>query len=275
MTNQSKRLSRFPLLLVLCLTLRALGCGSSANPPSPAPSGQRDLRIASSTDMRFALSELVEGFQQAHPDIKVQVDYAASGVHYSRLLKGAPCDLFLSSDIELPRGLSEAGVADKESIFQFAVGQIVIWAPNRLGIDVEASRIECLTDPRVTTIAIADPKQAPYGRAAEAVLESYHIAEQVRSKIVVCTNVAQAAEFAKDGRADVAIVALALAVSPLLKDDGDYWLIPPTRYPTIHQGGVILNNAQDRPAADAFRGYITSPAGREVLKLNGFQLPWE
>lgn len=275
MTNQPRGLSRFALLTMVCLALGVMGCGSSANPPSAAPPGQRNLKIASSTDMKFALTELVDEFQEAHSEIKVQVAYAASGVHYARLLKGAPCDLFLSSDIELPRGLVEAELADQESLFQFAVGQIAIWAPTGRGIDVEERRIECLTDPRVTKIAIADPKQAPYGRAAEAVLENYHIAEQVRGKIVVCDNVAQAAEFAKDGRADVAIVALSLAISPLLKSDGDYWLIPPTRYPTIHQGGVILNNAQDRPAADAFRSFISGPVGREVLKRHGFQLPWE
>jgi molybdate transport system substrate-binding protein len=225
--------------------------------------------------MRYALSELIDGFQLEHPDIKVHADYAASGVHYARLLKRAPADVFLSSDIELPRGLVEADLADKESIFQFAVGQIAIWAPKRDGIDVEASRIECLTDPRVRKIAIADPKLAPYGRAANAVFDNYHIAEQVRDKILICENVAQAAEFAEDGRADVAIVAVALAISPMLKDDGDYWLIPPTRYPTIHQGGVILNSVQDRQAAEAFRGFITGPVGREVLKRHGFQLPWE
>lgn len=275
MTNQSRGLSRFALLTIFCLALYEPGCSSSATVPSATPPGQRNLRIASSTDMKYALAELVDDFQQAHPEIQVQVEYAASGVHYERLLKRAPCDLFLSSDIELPRRLVEAELADKESLFQFAVGQIAIWAPTGRGLDVEKRRIECLTDPRVTKIAIANPKQAPYGRAAEAVFESYHISEQVRSKIVVCANVAQAAEFAKDGRADVAIVAVALAISPMLRDDGDYWLIPPTRYPTIHQGGVILNNAQVRPAADAFRTFISGPAGREVLKRHGFQLPWE
>ena len=67
---------------------------------------------------------------------------------------------------------------------------------------------------RYARIAIANPRHAPYGRAAEAAMQSAGVYDAVQPKLVLGENVAQAAQFVQSGAADVGIIALSLALSP-------------------------------------------------------------
>jgi molybdate transport system substrate-binding protein len=166
-------------------------------------------------------------------------------------------------------------LADQESLFVYAVGQIVVWVPSGSGIDVEKLGIRAVLDPAAKKVAIANPQHAPYGRAAEAAMKNLGVAEQVQGRLVLGENIAQTAQFVESGAADIGIIALSLACAPALRDKGNYWLIPIDAYPTMEQASVVLNWASDREATDLFRTFVAGPRGRKVLKQYGFILPGE
>ncbi|HEX5269878.1 MAG TPA: molybdate ABC transporter substrate-binding protein [Gemmataceae bacterium] len=241
--------------------------------PGPPPRPQGAVRVAAAADLKFALDDAVTAFRARHPDIEVQVTYGASGNFYAQLSNRAPFDLFLSADIDYPRKLVEQGLADRDSEFLYAVGHLVLWVPNSSPLDVQGRGIDALLDPSIKKIAIANPKHAPYGRAAEAALKSLGVYDRVKEQLVLGENVAQAAQFAQTGAADAGVFALSLALAPPLRNDGRYWEVPPDAYPRLEQGGVILTWAQDRPAAEALRSFLTGDEGRAILKRYGFVLP--
>jgi molybdate transport system substrate-binding protein len=153
------------------------------------------------------------------------------------------------------------------------VGQIVVWVPNGVPIDVQRLGIHAVLDPAAKKAAIANPRHAPYGRAAEAALRNLGVYERVRDRLVLGENIAQTAHFVESGAADVGIIALSLALAPAMQDKGRYWLVPLEAYPTLEQGSVILNWAEDPEATARFRAFVAGPRGREILKRYGFLVP--
>jgi molybdate transport system substrate-binding protein len=122
-------------------------------------------------------------------------------------------------------------------------------------------------------IAIANPRHAPYGRAAEVALRNADVWAAVERKLALGENVAQAAQFVQSGAADAGIIAKSLAVAPAMRNGGRSWDIPLDAYPPLTQGGLILPWANFREAAVRLRDYLLSDEGRQVLASYGFGAP--
>jgi molybdate transport system substrate-binding protein len=231
--------------------------------------------VAAAADLKFALDEILEAFRGRHPDIQVRVTYGSSGNFFAQLSNRAPFDIYFSADVDYPRQLVEQGLAATDTEFLYAVGRIVVWAPRRAMVDLKGLGIQALLVPSVRTVAIANPQHAPYGRAAVAAMKTLGVYEQVQDRLVYGENIAQTAQFIHTGAADIGIIALALALAPVLRDEGRYWEIPLDAYPRMEQGGVILPWAQDLEAAQALRTFVLGPEGKAILRAYGFFLPGE
>jgi molybdate transport system substrate-binding protein len=228
----------------------------------------RKLTIAAASDLNFAMEEIARRFRIDHPAIELEIAYGSSGNFFAQIGNRAPFDVFLSADVEYPRQLAAAGVGLGNSIFTYAVGRLVVWVPARSALDP----LTALRQPSVTHIAIANPRHAPYGRAAQAALRTLGLYSSVEPKLVLGENIAQTLQFVESGAADTGIVALSLALAPALRDRGRYWEIPLDAYPRMEQGGIILKDSQ---AARDFRGFLLSTGGRRILKQYGFFIPGE
>lgn len=265
--------------IIACAMLTGVGCGGDAGDdkqePRPPSTSKRMVRVAAAADLKFALDEIIVAFATTNPAIEVNPTYGSSGNFFSQLSNKAPYDLFLSADIDYPRKLVEAGHATQEAPFDYAVGRIVVWVRRDSPIDVEQRGIESLAHASVKRIAIANPRHAPYGRAAEAAMKTLGIHERVKDRLVLGENVAQAAQFVEAGAADIGVIALSLALAPAMKDQGKYWPVPRDAYPTLRQGGVIPAWAKDTDAAQQLQVFITAATGRSILKRHGFDLPGE
>lgn len=247
------------------------GCGGQ---PAGGTNG-REIRVAAAADLKFALEDVSAEFTTKHPGIKVSTTYGSSGTLFAQLANDAPFDLFLSADIDYPRKLIEQGKAAKGSEFLYAVGHLVVWVPNGSALDVDKLGIAALSHPAAKKVAVANPRTAPYGRAAEAALKTLGAYDAVKERLVFGENIAQTAQFVESGAADVGLIALSLALSPAMRDKGRYWSVPLDAYPRLDQGGVILNGAKDAEAAHELRTFLTGAEGRAVLKRHGFTLSGE
>ena len=233
------------------------------------------MRVAAASDLQFALQEVADRFQATHDGCSVETVFGSSGNLFAQLSNGAPFDMFLSADMSYPRRLVEAGRAARESEFLYAVGQIVVWVPNASMLDLDKLGMQALVDPAVKKISIANPKHAPYGRAAETAMQNLGVYELAKDRLVLGENISQAAQFVESGAADVGIIARSLALAPAMKDKGRHWSIPTDSYPPLEQGGIIMKDAQDPAAAAALRGFLTGDEGKTILRTYGFVIPGE
>ncbi len=243
----------------------------------PLASAQ-DLTVAAASDLNYALKDLAARFEKKTGD-KVALSFGSSGNLYSQIQGGAPYDVFFSADMEYPQKLASAGLVENSSLRTYAVGHLVLYLSNSIGLDRDHLRdarheiTHILLLPEVKRIAIANPQHAPYGRAAMAALENLGVKQKVAGKLVFGENVSQAAQFVQSGNAQAGLIPLSLAMSPSMKDAGKYWEVPADAYPEMQQGVAVLSSPRHKRAAQAFIDYISSSEGAAVLEQYGFRVP--
>lgn len=236
------------------------------------PASAGEVLIAAASDLNFAFKELVSLFEQKTGD-HVKLSLGSSGNFFSQIQNGASYDLYFSADIRYPQKLVESGQGVAESLYAYAIGRIVLWVPARSKLPVEQIGLDALLDGSIKKIAIANPKHAPYGRAAVAALEKAGLYDQMKDRLVYGENISQAAQFVESGAADIGIIALSLAFAPPMKAAGRYWEIPSDMHPPIEQGGVMLRGGKNRDKAKAFFSFMQSAEGQAIMTRYGFVVP--
>lgn len=227
------------------------------------------ITVAAAADLKFALDEVAASFRKAHPDDQVTIAYGSSGKAMTQIQQGAPYDLFFSADIAFPQELVKKGLAVGQ-VKPYAIGRLVLWS---LNLDAAHMTLANLTDPRVQRIAIANPKHAPYGQRAQEALQATGMWPKVQPRLVYGENIAQTAQFAITGNAQVGLIALSLVMNPELKGKGSYYLIPENLHQPLEQGFVILNLGASKPLARQFSDYMSSAPARAIMVKYGFTLP--
>lgn len=233
--------------------------------------GAEEITIAAASDLNFAFKELVVEYEKTTGN-HVKLSLGSSGNFYAQIQNGAPFDLYFSADIGYPRKLEEAGLTVSGSLYRYAVGRIVLWAGTASRLDVSKG-FDVLREPGIRKIAIANPKHAPYGRAAVAAMESFKVYESVKDKLILGENISQTAQFIESGACEIGVIALSLAVAPAMSGKGVYWEIPVEAYPSLEQGAVILKQSKNQEAARRFLDFLQSSQGQDIMRRYGFTLP--
>ena len=230
----------------------------------------QEITLAAASDLQFAFQDVAARFQKEtnHP---VKLTFGSSGNFFSQIQNGAPFDVYFSADIDYPKRLEAAGLAEPGTLYEYATGKIVVWAPSGSKVDVSKG-LQALLDSNVSKIAIANPEHAPYGRAAVAAMKHENIYDKVSSKLVLGENISQTASLVASGGADVGIIALSLAVAPSVKSKGQHAEVPTDAYPAIEQAAVILKSSENKDIARQFMAYIKTPAVQTILRGYGFSV---
>jgi len=247
----------------------------SGQPESVPLAAPQEVRIAAAADLVYAFKELQTIFESEHPGVSLSLTFGSSGKMFAQLQQEAPFDLFFAADANYPMRLVESGHAVRESYGLYARGQIALWVRNDFPLSVEEKKQQILLEPTVRKIAIANPEHAPYGKAAEAAFETWGIKEQVQDRLVFGDNIAQTAQFAESGAAEVGVISLSIAVSETMRNAGRYWTIPLEDYPPINQGCVMMKWAKAPEAAMQFLEYLEGPRGQAIMQNYGFLSPTE
>ena len=227
---------------------------------------QRPLQVAAAADLEPVLPPILEAFLSA-TGIPVHTTYQASAALAAQIQNGAPFDLFLSADLNYPKRLVDAGLADSASLTAYAKGTLVLWTRKDSGLPPPS--LDLLRSPDLKRLAIANPERAPYGRAAVAALTSLRLYGAVKPKLVTAENISQTAQFVDSGNADAGLISLTSALTPRLSSAGTYFVIPRELYPPIEQGAVIIASTTQHAAAQKLLDYLLSDPARAQLVKSG------
>jgi molybdate transport system substrate-binding protein len=257
-------------VLVLVLAGCSKPSGSGAGDGSGAGARQGEpLRIAAAADLALAFAEIEKGFT-TKTGKKVEMSFGSTGLLAKQIAEGAPFDVFAAANISFVDDVVKAGTCDASTKALYARGRIVVWSKDAAALPKDLSG---LADARYAKIAIANPEHAPYGRAAQQALTKSGVWQTVKPRMVHGENVQQTQVYARTGNADVAIVALSLAVT----SEGGYLLIPDDLHEPLDQALVICHGGirTKTNEAHAFVDYVGSAEGRAVMRKYGFLLPGE
>jgi molybdate transport system substrate-binding protein len=241
------------LLLPLLLLLAQATCADT-------------LRVAVAANFASAARALAASFE-ADSGHRLKLAFGSTGKHYSQIQHGAPFDAFFAADVERPRLLEAEGLAVPGSRHTYAIGRLVLWSP-RPHLVVEHGQV--LKDGNFDHLAIANPRLAPYGRAARQVLERLGLWQTLQGRLVRGENIGQTYHFVRGGGAQLGFVALSQLQQPGTPGSGSRWLPPADFYDPIEQQAVLLH---DTPAGQALFDFLRSPAGRAIIRDHGYHTP--
>jgi molybdate transport system substrate-binding protein len=192
----------------------------------------------------------------------------ATGKLTTQILLDAPFDILLAADQASPALLVERGAAIADSRFTYAAGSLVLWAKGALPL--KGAGLETLDETRIVKLAMANPKIAPYGKAAMQVLDKLGLAKVLEGRIVYGENIGQAFAMVASGNVTAGFIAKS-QVSSLADDNRGNWVdVPGDLHEPILQDAVLVNRARDKPAARLFMEFLKSPDAARLIGSFGY-----
>ena len=211
--------------------------------------------VAAAANMSYALDAIKAAFEKRYPNIEVKSTIASSGKLALQITRGAPYDIFLSANMEYPAKLYKQG---------FTITRPLVYAKGKLVFFSKYGGLEDIA--KLSTIAIANPKTAPYGKAALEVLQKLHI-PNVGKKLLYGESVAQTTAYALHGAQGAFIAASAMHSEKMRNLAKFAHPVDPKLYTPIEQGVVLLKSSE---AARAFFVFLFSKDAAKILQEYGY-----
>lgn len=233
---------------------------------SPLSAGK--ITIAVAANVSYAIEELKAAFMKAYPQISVAVTMGSSGKLTAQIKNGAPYGLFMSANMKYPKALYSDRIA---------LGKPVVYAQGGLAYLSVKERdlskgMALLEDENIERIAIANPKTAPYGKAAVEAMKKAGVYERIKSKLVYGESIAQTVSYTVTA-AQIGLIAKSSLYSPHMaeyKEDANWVSVDPKLYTPIKQGVVLLRHGRDNAEYKAFYDFILSDQAKKIFKRYGY-----
>lgn len=262
---------------VVLLALALSGCRAPQPPPGapPAVDGaavRGTVTVFAASSLTDAFKAVAASFEQAHPGVRVALNFGASSALAAQLEQAAPADVFASADsASMQRAVDRALIEGGAVTFARNLPVVVVPADNRAGIATPRD----LARPGVK-IVLAGP-EVPIGGYARQIIDrlaadpAYGAAfRDAALKNVVSNeaNVRAVLTKVELGEADAGVVyrtdalAAGARVKTVALSDAANVI---ASYPI-----ALVKAAKNRAAAAAFLAYVTGPEGQRALRAAGF-----
>lgn len=234
--------------------------------PVPTIAGTTTIAVAS--NFAKPMTELAQVFE-SESGHSTKLSFGSSGKILAQVVNGAPFDVFLSADQHKPSAIEKRGLSVPGTQFTYAVGKLALWSNKPTFIDDNSDR---LTSGSFNKLAIANPKLAPYGAAAEDVLENLGLKKTLKRQWVTGENVTQTYQFVSSGNADLGFVSVSQVFQNGQLAKGSAWLVPSNLYQPIKQDAILLMHGKNNNAAIAFIKFLASDRAQQVIESYGYSV---
>jgi molybdate transport system substrate-binding protein len=234
-----------------------------------AGAGAETINVAVAANFTAPAKALAETFHR-ETGHEAKLSFGSTGAFYTQIKQGAPFDVFLAADAKRPKLLEDEEDIVPGSRFTYAIGKLVLWSAKPGAVDAHGAVLKA---GQFNKLAIANPKLAPYGVAAEQTLEKLGLWDALQPKIVMGESIGQTQNFVATDNADLGFVAMSQVLAHGKLKSGSMWIVPSTDYAPIVQDAVVLKRAANNPAAKAWIELLRSPATQKLLKEYGYATP--
>ncbi len=230
-----------------------------------------DINIAVAANVSYAMDDLKKEFNKLYPDTKVKVTLGSSGKLTAQIKNGAPYQLFMSANMKYPNALYKDETAVTKPII-YAQGAIALLSNKAQDF---SKGIQLLKDEKISKIAIANPKTAPYGKAALEAMKNTGVYNDVKKKLVYAESISQTVSFTVTAT-DIGIIAKSSLYSSKMtkfKKGINWGEVDPKLYTPINQGIVVLKKGQGNTEVEAFYNFILSKKAKKIFEDFGYMVP--
>jgi molybdate transport system substrate-binding protein len=221
------------------------------------------IKVAVAANVSYAIKPLIKEFNKTNKT-KIKIILGSSGKLTALITNGAPYDLFLSANIKYPNFLYKNKIGIKKPEI-YTKGSLVLFSSKKRDL----KDISIIND--VKKIAIANPKTAPYGKAAHEAISNAKLLENNINKLIYAENISQTVQYSVVA-ADVGFIAKSSLYSPKMqkyKKNVNYVDINKNLYKPINQAILLLKNNQN---SLAFYEFILSNKAKKIFKKYGYNV---
>ena len=229
----------------------------------------KEVRVAVAANFLETIHEIIADFERDTGRTAV-VSPGSTGQLYAQIKNGAPFDVFFSADVRRPQLIEDEGLAVRGSRFTYAVGRLTLWSADPNLVKGDGKTVLLKGD--FTHLAIANPKTAPYGTAAQKTLQALGLWDQMKDRIVQGENIGQTFQFVFSQNAQLGFVAMSQALDPRLKKTGSRWDVPVNLYDKLRQQAVLLVYGEHNETAQAFLDFVKGAKARKIIERYGYGL---
>ena len=223
------------------------------------------VMVATSANVSFAINSLIKEFNKTYPNIKITPIISSSGKLTSQIINQAPFDIFLSADTFYPNKLYNLKISKTIPII-YAYGKLALFSPKKRDF---SKKLKILLNNNIKKIAIANPKTAPYGKAAFEALKRAKILNKIKNKLIFAESISQTFYYTLKA-ADIGIVAMSAFYSKKFsrfKKNINWIEVNQKLYSPIAQAMVLL---KDKNEAKLFFNFLQSKKAKKIFKKFGY-----
>ncbi|CAI2717280.1 molybdate ABC transporter substrate-binding protein [Nitrospina watsonii] len=233
----------------------------------PAGAWAETATVAVASNFLGPFQHIAKAFE-AETEHRARIVSGSTGKLFAQVVHGAPFDVFLAADAKRPELLEEQQLAVTGSRFTYAIGRLTLWSADPKGIDGDGASV--LKRGTFRHLALANPKTAPYGKAAQSTLQTLNLWEPLQPRLVRGENVGQAFQFAATGNAEIGFVALSQVLALPPSQQGSRWDVPPHYHDPIEQDAVLLATGRGNGAATALMRFLRSAQAKQMIEQSGY-----
>lgn len=244
-------------IIVSVMVVTFSGCRSAPRPV---------LTLSVAASLQDAITEEENEYRREHGGVEFRNNFGSSGTLARQIEQGAPVDAFISAGEKPMDQLESEGLLETDTRANLLGNSLVLIAPQ--GSDLQS--FDQLISNRVRLIALGDPLSVPAGHYGKQTLDTFHLYDKVKAKIVLAKDVRQVLTYVETGNADAGLVyatdarisnqVRVVAVAPENAHD-------PIVYPLAE-----IRGTHNGDATRAFLTFLASPNARAIFERHGFRV---
>ncbi len=225
------------------------------------------LLVAVASNFTATLQDIALAYH-AQTGHTLKTSSASTGKLYAQIQHGAPFDVFMSADEKRADMLVHEGKANAGFARVYALGKLVFIS----NIEPVGDCVSVLSSADLKWLAIANPDTAPYGSAAQQVMEKLNLWDKLQARLVMGENIAQTLQFVSSTSANAGFVAKSLLSGDAIIKRACEWEVPIDLYAPVRQKMVVLKQSQDKPAVSAFWQFMQSAKAASIIRNHGYDV---
>lgn len=227
-----------------------------------------EITVSAAASLTNAFTDIAKSFEAKHPEHKVQLNFAASGVLLQQMAKGAPVDIFASADQKTMDDAQQQNLIESKTRQNFVRNELVVITPSNSKLTLKA--LTDLTNPELKRLAISNPESVPVGRYSQQALEKANLWQTLADKKINTESVRQSLDYVARDEVDAGFVYSTDAA--IMPDKVKVQFAVPLDV-VISYPIAITEDGAKKAASAEFIQFLMSDENQALLKQYGFSKP--
>lgn len=234
------------------------GCSSGLKP-------SKSLIISAAASLKEPLEEIKASFEK-NKNIKIDVNYGASGTLQKQIEEGAPVDIFISAGISQMDALDKKDLLLKSTTEDLLLNSLVLILSN--SFDKNIKDISEIKGKNIK-ISLGEVNTVPAGQYAVEALKSLNVYSDFEKNIIYAKDEKSVVNYVEQGEVVAGIVYESEATS--LKNSYVAYRIPSSSHKTIVYKVSVISSSKEKDLSKEFINYLKNSSNKKIFEKYKFK----